>query len=65
MPDIITNPDGSINWHANGWPEPNPWMIYDEDETEDGVNADNMPDDIFEVWLSECRSVEIYGAIDE
>lgn len=65
MPDIITNPDGSIDWNANGWPEPNPFMIYDEDETESGVSLERMPDDIFDVWINECQNEEIEGAIDE
>lgn len=48
--DIICYEDGSINWNANGWPEPNAGS-----ETSDGkYSTDDMPNDIFDEWLSEC-----------
>lgn len=48
--NIICYPDGSIDWNANGWPEPNPGS-----ETDDGeYTTDDMPNDIFDAWLAEC-----------
>ncbi len=50
MNDVIRYCNGDINWNENGWPEPNAGS-----ETDDGqFNTDDMPDDIFEIWQSEC-----------
>ena len=54
MDDIIRHADGSIDWHANGWPEPNP-SYEDEDE----YSVVDMPDDIFEIWESECDELDV------
>lgn len=47
MDDIIYNSDGTVDWTANGWPEPNPYGLMDDDV--------DMPDDIFDIWQSECE----------
>lgn len=48
--NIIFTDDDNIDWHANGWPEPNPDGIpYEDDYTLDG-----MPDEIFDEWQLAC-----------
>ncbi len=57
MIDIIYDDDGHIDWIANGWPEPNA-----EESMNDGERStEDMPDDIFEIWLEECRWAEDNG----
>lgn len=48
---IILHEDESIDWNANGWPEPNP----EYDQEFEGYDTDTMPNDIFDQWLWECN----------
>lgn len=60
MADIIYNSDGSIDWEANGWPEPNPGA-----ETRvNGLSIDGMPDDIYNQWMDECDELDIGWEVD-
>ncbi len=45
---------GNIDWHANGWPEPNPGA----DTYEAGYSIKGMPDDIFNLWMDECDMLD-------
>lgn len=58
MDNIIRNSDGSIDWEANGWPEPNPYGMTD------GYDIEDMPDDIFEIWQEECEAFDDWN-VDE
>lgn len=60
MDDVIYNADGSIDWNANGWPEPNPLSDPNYDE----YSIDGMPDDIFEVWQGECDDLSTDWSAD-
>lgn len=53
MTKIIYDDHGSVDWNANGWPEPNVGA-----ETDDGVyTTEGMPDDVFDLWLAECDNM--------
>lgn len=60
MPDIVYDEDGSIDWNANGWPNPNPLV----DPEFEGYDVESMPDDIFELWQSECEEMETDWSAD-
>lgn len=60
MEEIILNDDGTIDWNANGWPEPN--SEYDSDY--DGYSVEGMPDDIFEIWEEACSELDIDWSSD-
>ncbi len=60
MSDVVRYPNGDINWHANGWPEPNPGA-----ETRlNGFTTDGMPDDIFVQWMDECDELDEGWEVD-
>lgn len=52
--------DNRIDWHANGWPEPN----VGAETTYEGYSADGMPDDIFDIWLEECYALAEWSVDD-
>jgi hypothetical protein len=60
MDSVIYNPDGTIDWNANGWPEPN--GSYDGNL--DGYSTENMPDEIFDQWNEECMELDIEWSAD-
>jgi hypothetical protein len=60
MDNVICNPDGSIDWNANGWPEPNPGA----ETMVDGYSTNGMPSDIFDMWMDECDELETGWSID-
>lgn len=48
--NVILTELGEIDWHANGWPNPNPEMSSTEGE----YSTRGMPMDIFEEWQTLC-----------
>ena len=52
--------ENGIDWHANGWPEPN----CGAETTYEGYSADGMPDDIFDIWLEECYALAEWSVDD-
>lgn len=60
MMDVICTDEGGIDWHANGWPEPN----MGTETTYEGYSADGMPDDVFDIWLDECYELADSGVDD-
>lgn len=47
-PLIVRDEDGLIEWEANGWPEPSPFL----------GDYSNMPDDVQHEWLDICCDLE-------
>lgn len=52
--------ESGIDWHANGWPEPN----IGAETNYEGYSADGMPDDIFDIWMAECQDLADWGIDD-
>lgn len=52
--------NNTIDWNANGWPEPN----VEQDTNLDGYSTEGMPDDIFDIWLEECYSLAEWSVDD-
>ncbi len=60
MGNIIFDKNGNIDWNANGWPVPTPGGIGEID----GYNIDDMPDEVFDIWITECNEMEDDGIDD-
>ena len=60
MENVILSPDGSIDWNKNGWPNPNSAM----DANYEGYSTESMPDDVFDLWQTECENMEDEWEID-
>lgn len=60
MIHVILNSDGTINWNANGWPDPNP-----EGLANDGYfSTEGMPEEVFEEWEALCDNLNEDWSID-